>query len=71
VSDVAPQVQCPTLIVHSRGDLRVPEAQARELAALIPDSRLVLLESANHILTQDESAWSEFLEEIDRFLDED
>ena len=37
---LAPKVRCPTSILHSRGDLRVPQSQARELAALIPDSRL-------------------------------
>ena len=36
VADLAPQVRCPTLIMHSRGDIRVPQSQARELAALIP-----------------------------------
>ncbi len=68
VSDLAPQVRCPTLVVHARGDLRVPESQARELAALIPDSRLVLLNSRNHILTADEPAWAVFLSEVESFL---
>jgi pimeloyl-ACP methyl ester carboxylesterase/DNA-binding winged helix-turn-helix (wHTH) protein len=68
VSKLAPKVRCPTLILHSRGDLRVPEAQARELAALIPDSRLVMLNSRNHILLAHEPAWKVFLEELDRFL---
>lgn len=68
VSDLGPLVRCPTLILHSRGDLRVPVAQARELAALIPDSRLELLDSRNHILTADEPAWPVFLAEVHRFL---
>lgn len=68
VLSLAPKIRCPTLILHSRGDLRVPEAQARELAALIPNSRLVLLDSRNHILTENEPAWPIFLAEIDRFL---
>jgi len=68
VTALAPQVRCPTLIVHARGDHRVPESQARELAALIPDSRLVLLNSRNHILLADEPAWSTFLAEVDPFL---
>lgn len=68
VTALAPQVQCPTLIVHARGDHRVPESQARELAALIPDSRLVLLNSRNHILLADEPAWPTFLAEVDTFL---
>jgi pimeloyl-ACP methyl ester carboxylesterase/DNA-binding winged helix-turn-helix (wHTH) protein len=71
VSDIAGSVTCPTLILHSRDDVRVPESQARELAALIPDSRLVLLDSANHILLESESAWSEMLGEVERFLDGD
>ena len=70
VSELAPLVTCPTLVLHSRGDLRVPESQARELAALIPDSRLLFLDSANHILTKDEAAWQTMFEEIDRFLAE-
>lgn len=68
VTGLAPQVRCPTLVVHARGDLRVPRSQARELANLIPDSRLVMLNSRNHILTEDEPAWPAFLAELHRFL---
>jgi len=68
VLDVAKKVRCPTLILHSRGDVRVPEAQARELAALIPNSRLVMLDSRNHILIESQAAWTVFLAEVDRFL---
>jgi pimeloyl-ACP methyl ester carboxylesterase/DNA-binding winged helix-turn-helix (wHTH) protein len=68
VSDIAHRVECPTLIIHSRHDARVPASQASELAALIPDSQLVFLESRNHLLTAVEPAWAEFLFHIDRFL---
>lgn len=68
VSDLARRVACPTLILHARGDLRVPLTQARELAALIPGSRLVLLDSRNHILLADEPAWPVFLGELEAFL---
>lgn len=68
VSGLAPHVRCPTLILHSRGDLRVPRSQAQELAALIPNSELRFLHSRNHILTAHEPAWPVFLTEIDRFL---
>ncbi|MFJ9543810.1 alpha/beta fold hydrolase [Streptomyces sp. NPDC101225] len=70
VSDIAHRVQCPTLIIHARDDERVPASQAGELAALIPDSRLVLLKSRNHLLTAFEPAWDEFLAHIDAFLAE-
>jgi pimeloyl-ACP methyl ester carboxylesterase/DNA-binding winged helix-turn-helix (wHTH) protein len=68
VSSLAPQVRCPTLVVHARGDLRVPESQARELVTLIPGSRLLLLNSRNHILMAHEPAWAVFLAELRRFL---
>lgn len=69
VSGEATRVSCPTLIMHARDDHRVPATSARELASLIPDSRLVLLAGRNHILTPSEPAWPVFLRELDRFLD--
>ncbi|MDN5797484.1 MAG: alpha/beta fold hydrolase [Intrasporangium sp.] len=68
VTSLAPRVTCPTLVVHSRDDMRVPRSQARELLDLIPDSHLVMLGSRNHILTAGEPAWPAFLGELDRFL---
>ncbi len=68
VSALAPRVSCPTLIPHSRGDLRVPRAQEQELATLIPDGELRFLHSRNHILTAGEPASPVFLAEIDGFL---
>lgn len=68
VTEDATRVQCPTLILHARDDHRVPLASAKELAALIPSSRLVPLNSANHILVADEPAWPTFLDEVARFL---
>ncbi len=70
VTDVAPLVQCPTLVVHSRDELRVPVTSSMELASLIPDSRLCLLPSRNHLLLEDEPAWNMFLEEVSDFLDD-
>lgn len=67
---LAPRISAPTLILHSRGDLRVPKSQAQELAALIPDSRLTFLDSRNHILTAAEPAWPVFLDEVNRYLSE-
>ena len=70
VSAPAPRVQCPTLILHARRDRRVPLAQAREPAALIPDSRVHLVDCGNHITMADEPAWPEMVEELDAFLDQ-
>ncbi len=70
VTAEAVKVTCPTLILHARGDHRVPMALARELATLIPDSRLVLLNGENHILTSTEPAWPRFVDELERFVSE-
>ncbi len=68
VRDEAASVSCPTLILHSRDDHRQPLRAAEELAALIPDSRLVALNSNNHLLTATEPAWQVFLDEVHGFL---
>ena len=64
----APRVSCPTLVVHSRDELRIPADSARQLASLIPDSRLVMLPSRNHLLIEDEPSWPLLLAELDDFL---
>lgn len=68
VRDQAGQVQCPTLILHSRADHRVPMRYGEELASLIADSRLVALSSNNHLLTATEPAWQVFCDELEAFL---
>src|SRR5690348_10424318 len=68
VCDLAPQVRAPTLVMHARDDRVVPVQEGRLLAALIPDAHFVLLDSANHILLEQEPAWDVFLAEIEAFL---
>jgi pimeloyl-ACP methyl ester carboxylesterase/DNA-binding winged helix-turn-helix (wHTH) protein len=70
VRDLAEQVSCPTLILHARDDHRVPLRYGEELAAIIPDSRLVALDSNNHLLTETEPAWQVFRDEVAAFLAE-
>ena len=55
-------LRVPTLVLHSRGDARVPFDEGRRLAALIPGARFVPLESANHVLLEGEPAWPGFLD---------
>ena len=43
----------PTLVVHGLEDRLVPPARGRELAQLIPGSRLELIPSCGHLLTTD------------------
>jgi DNA-binding winged helix-turn-helix (wHTH) protein/pimeloyl-ACP methyl ester carboxylesterase len=61
-------IQVPTLAFHAREDPIVPHRQSRLVASLVPDCRLVTLESANHLLVSDEPAWGVFLGEVERFL---
>ncbi|MGB3356884.1 MAG: alpha/beta fold hydrolase [Mycobacterium sp.] len=68
IRDQAGKVECPTLILHSRDDHRVPMRYGEELAALIPDSHLVALSSNNHLLTATEPAWRVFCDEVETFL---
>ncbi|WP_167759408.1 alpha/beta fold hydrolase [Mycobacterium sp. PS03-16] len=68
VRDEAERVRCPTLVLHSRDDHRVPMRFGEELAALIPAARLVALDSNNHLLTATEPAWQVFCGEVDAFL---
>ena len=70
VRELAANVTCPTLILHARDDHRVPMRYGEELAALIPDSRLVALASNNHLLSEAEPAWQVFRDEVSAFLDE-
>lgn len=64
----ARRVACPTLVLHSRRDRRVPFESARQLAALIPHARLVGLDSDNHLIRSDESAWPALVYEINGFI---
>jgi pimeloyl-ACP methyl ester carboxylesterase/DNA-binding CsgD family transcriptional regulator len=68
VSELAPDVRTRTLVVHARDDRVVPVEEGRLLAALIPGARLILLDSANHILLADEPAWDYLISELHAFL---
>ncbi|WP_051346703.1 alpha/beta fold hydrolase [Bradyrhizobium sp. th.b2] len=70
VRDVAPQVRCPALVVHSERDMIAPMEEGRLLASLLPDSRFVQLDSDNHMLLADEPAWQRLVVEVRRFLAE-
>ena len=68
VVELAPQVRAPTLILSARREPDDVFEQSRLLAGLIPGSRLVPLDSANHLLPEEDPAWQQFLTEVDAFL---
>ncbi len=63
-----PQLQLPTLVLHSRDDQMNGFEHSRYLAAHLPRARLVALESRNHIVLADEPAWPVLLRELTEFL---
>jgi pimeloyl-ACP methyl ester carboxylesterase/DNA-binding CsgD family transcriptional regulator len=68
VSDLASGLTVPTLVMHAQDDALVPFEEGRHLGSLIPGARFVPLDSANHILLEDEPAWQEFRSEFRAFL---
>jgi pimeloyl-ACP methyl ester carboxylesterase len=68
IEDLLPQVSVPALVLHSRDDAAVPFDEGRRVAAGIPGSRFVALQSRNHLLLPTEPAWTVFLAEVRSFL---
>jgi pimeloyl-ACP methyl ester carboxylesterase/DNA-binding CsgD family transcriptional regulator len=71
VRGLAEQLRVPTLVMHSRGDARVPFDEGRQLAALIPGARFVPLDSRNHVLLEGEPAWPLFMAALRSFIGAD
>jgi pimeloyl-ACP methyl ester carboxylesterase/DNA-binding CsgD family transcriptional regulator len=68
VRSLLPQVKVPTVVVHARGDARIPFDQGRLLATEIPNASFVTLEGRNHILTESEPAWTRFCEAFNEWM---
>ncbi len=69
VVDLLSRVQAPTLILHSRDDDVIPIAEGHVLAAGIPNSQFVELDSKNHIILETEPAWKRFCSEVLEFME--
>jgi pimeloyl-ACP methyl ester carboxylesterase/DNA-binding CsgD family transcriptional regulator len=67
VRDLLSQVKVPTLVVHALHDDVTPIKSSRELAAGIPNAEFVQLESRNHVLLEDEPAWTRFKDVVLEF----
>ncbi len=68
ITALLPRVRCPTLVLHSRHDARVPFEEGRLLAMQIPGANLVTIDSRNHLLLESEAGWQVAREAIERFL---
>lgn len=69
VQELATRVRVPTLVLHVRGDARVPFEEGRLLASLIPEAEFVGVDGRNHVLLPGDPAFDQVGDEIDRFLD--
>ena len=67
VSALLPLVQCPTLVLHSRHDVRQPLEEGRLLATGIAGARFVPIDSGNHLLLADEPGWQRWIDEVRAF----
>jgi class 3 adenylate cyclase/pimeloyl-ACP methyl ester carboxylesterase len=68
INDRLGELRVPTLVTHSRGDRMQPIENGRALAAAIPGARFLSLSSVNHVLLEEEPAFSRFAEEVEMFL---
>jgi len=64
VRGVLSSVRAPTLVMHAREDAVCPLAEGRLLAAGIPGSEIIELDSRNHVLLEHEPAWTRFKEAV-------
>ena len=70
ILDKLQQIKVPALVLHAKGDERIPVSEGRLIASLIPNARLVELESRNHLTLADEPAWQVLVSEVRAFLGE-
>ena len=64
VTHLLPQVRVPTLVIHARNEHVIPLSEGRLLASGIPGAQFVELESQNHILMENEPAWTRFQDAV-------
>jgi pimeloyl-ACP methyl ester carboxylesterase len=70
ITEVARKVAVPTLVMHCEGDRRIPFAEGRRMAGLIPGARFVTLSGDNHIPLEGTPAFDAFFEEFHAFMRE-
>jgi pimeloyl-ACP methyl ester carboxylesterase len=63
-----PKIKCPTLVLCGAGDMLTPPEGHREMAALIPHAKLVVVEDAGHLapLEQPEAVTKALSDWLDR-----
>ncbi len=67
-SEYLPRVACPTLVLHTRGDMCAPFEEGLYMASSIPGARFVPLETVSHVPTPGEPSFDRVIEEIEALL---
>ena len=70
ILDRCAELRVPTLVLHAAEDRQVPYEEGVLLAAEIPNATFVRLETANHIVLEDEPAWPVWRRALWEFLGE-
>ena len=68
IAEAAARVTCPALVVHARGDRHTPVEEGSDLAAALPRARLLVVDSDNHVLLEDDASLTQVLQEYRAFL---
>lgn len=68
VRDRLAEVSVPTLVIHSRGDRRIPVTVGRDIAAEIANAEFLGLESDGHLLLGREPASQVFVDAVRDFI---
>lgn len=68
VRELASRVRCPTLVMHSRDDARIPFDEGRRVSQAIAGAEFVPLNSRNHILLPQQRAWHQLFREAREFV---
>jgi pimeloyl-ACP methyl ester carboxylesterase len=68
VRDDASRVQIPALVMHRKGDLVIPVKYGQQVAARLPNARMVLLEGSNHWMVTEGEDMKNIVRLIDDFV---
>lgn len=65
----APQVRCPTLVMHVSGDTLILQREGELVASLIPGAQWLSVPGRNHLPLADDPGWPPLQREMTRFLE--
>jgi len=68
VREVAGDVKVPALVLHRKGDLAIPVKYGKEVAAELPNSKLVLLDGRNHWIVTEDASVDHVINMIEEFV---